>query len=177
MDNIEFWIYIIFALIYFIGRGLRSKPKPKPGQKQPRAAETEERQSPDSMTFDELLEEITGKKSLEEKPAPQTKPIKEAKPRAVEVKPPPKEKFEEGRSRKFADEESRRVYEESIRRAASTKVEYEPDKKFAKSKLFQDPSKKEVERNPLAEEIQEMLQSPESARKAIILQEILNRKY
>ena len=98
------------------------------------------------------------------------------KPKPVPVKKKPK--FEEGRSRKFADEESRRVYEESIKRAEGAKIEYKPDEHFASSKLRSSfENIEEEEESPLVSEVRDMLSTPESARQAIVLQQILNRKY
>lgn len=176
MDNIEFWIYIIFAVIYFVARALRGKPKQKPVSrpKSPLDVSDDQPQSTaeQPMSFEDLLEEITGRKSLEEEPSQDPTRVEQEKKKSdstsVEV-------FEEGKSRSFADDESRRIYEESIKRAEQTEISYEPDEKFKSAKLFSQPGEEEVG-NPLTEEIKAMLQS-EDAKKAIILQEILNRKY
>ena len=75
----------------------------------------------------------------------------------------------------FSDEESRRVYEESIKRVEGQK-DYKSGKQYKIKKVLKEKAEdKKV--NRLADEIKSMLQSPESAKKAIILSEILNRRY
>ncbi|MFY0685802.1 MAG: hypothetical protein JXQ90_01485 [Cyclobacteriaceae bacterium] len=187
MDDIQFWIYLVFAAIYFIGKALKKKNKPpvnRPRPQSPLETETELADRPQTSrpaTFEELLEEITGQKSLE----PET-PVEES----VEEKPVPfyeeqkeiipvqkDESIEmEGRNRQFADEESKRIYEESIKRAEGFNIGFEPDEKFSSKKVLRSTAEEETE-NEFASEIKSMLQNPDDAKKAIILSEILNRKY
>ncbi len=174
MENIEFWVYIIFAVIYFLARGLRKKSKPKPVARPQSPLETDDgdtRQPP--VSFEDLLEEITGRKTLEK-----TEEIIE--PAEPEEKPagPPEEtpKFEEGKTRRFSDEESKRVYEESIRQAEGFEIDYGTADPYQSKKVTRETAELEEE-NKLAEEVRAMLQDTDSARKAIILSEIIGRKY
>ena len=75
--------------------------------------------------------------------------------------------------RQFADDESRRIYEESIKQA---EVPVEEEVK-SKKPILATNRKEDVEENEFAKEIRSMLQNTDSARKAVVLGEILTRKY
>ncbi|MEQ8472162.1 MAG: hypothetical protein RIC35_13305 [Marinoscillum sp.] len=130
------------------------------------------------VTFEELLKEFTeGREPQEEeeetperKPVEATQLVKERKWQE-ENKP---EEYEEGVTRRFSDDESRRIYQESIQRAEGSKIEFKRDEHF-KSKLQR--AEDEGEGNDIAAEIKDMLQDRSQAQKAIVLSEILNRKY
>ncbi len=175
MDNIQFWIYVIFAVIYFLSRSLRKKPAENQ-QKRPRSPlETDEGPRRQPASFEELLEEITGRQTLKEPPreVEEEESFTPVTPKKKEPAPPP---FDEGRTRRFSDEESRRIYEESIKNAEGFDLDYKPDAKFASRKVLRATAEEE-EVNEFASEIRSTLQNPESAKKAIILAEIINRKY
>lgn len=98
----------------------------------------------------------------------------------VVIEPSPEEEAveqrrSEGERRAFADVESRRVYEESIKMAEGADLEFEPDEHFKSAKIFKSTTTEEEEYT-LADEIRDELNSPE-AKKAIIYSEILARKY
>jgi hypothetical protein len=66
MDSFQFWLYVIIAVIYAISR-MRKKqreaqpkaPDREPVQRRERAAEPRERPVPKTLTFEDLLREIT----------------------------------------------------------------------------------------------------------------------
>ncbi len=166
MDE-QIWFYIIAALIYFFTRK-KKKPQPKPSQQSRQTSEQKPQQKP--VSFEELLREITEGR-VEEEPE-----------KTIEVEEEPeeivseREEFKkEGRTRSFADDESRRIYEESIKRAEEIDHEFKPSEHYHTGSLVR--KKDEVEETSLADEIREDLKSPDSARKAIIYSEILTRKY
>ncbi len=184
MDNIQFWIYVIFAVIYFFGRALRKKPQEKPKQRPRSPLETESESKERPVSFEDLLEEITGRKSLSD---PQKSEPEIEEPEIEEAPPRPSryerlkqereaEKFEEGRTRTFSDEETRRVYEESIKSAEGYDLDYGTDEKYASKKVLRSTAEEE-EDNEFVTEIKSMLQNKDEAKKAVILSEILNRKY
>jgi hypothetical protein len=76
----------------------------------------------------------------------------------------------------FADDESRKVYEESIRMAEGADIQFDPDESFRSVKL-KSTTQYKPEENEFVKEIRNTLSSPSDARKAVILAEILNRKY
>jgi PAB1-binding protein PBP1 len=187
MDDIQFWIYVIFAIIYFVARNFKKASKKPTGKRSATDDQQEQPQVPQPQSFEELLEEITGRRSVRQTPPPEEDNAPEAIEDERYLQPKPWEEKErkiehaneferEGRNRKFADDESRRVYEESIKRAEGAEIDYSVDEKFASKKVLRSTAE-EVEENHFAKEIKEMLQNSDSARKAVILGEILNRRY
>ena len=171
MDDIQFWLYAAFAAIYFFTRMFKKKKLPEGG-----AGELEQpSQRSKPVSFEELLKEFTQEEkstSRELEPVPQKSQAERER-----VKENPQEyqeqKFEEGRTRRFSDEESRRVYEESVKRAEASKLVFEKEDYF-KSSIEREA---EEEETSAASDIREMLSDSDSAKRAIILGEILNRKY
>jgi len=176
MEDIQFWVYILFGLIYFITRSFGKKKQKKQPQNssrpQPRKRQGSKESEERPLTFEELLKEVTGQSSLPnrgEEEEPEFEEIEEE----VEYKPlvTPEE---EGRKRSFADAESKKIYEESIKRAQSSSepIEFERDIHFLKNH-----GEENQEESEIVKDIKRTLQNPSEARKAIILSEILNRKY
>lgn len=179
MDDIQFWIYIIFAIIYVVARALKKKPKPEENEGPVLQAPPRR-----TVTFEELLREFSenAKKTQEPEEAEVVeaeKPIRRLSEeiRAVEKRAPKKEAFEEGRTVMFADAESRRVYEESIRMAEGASIAFEPDEKYkARFGGLKKRDEGAVE-NPIAADVLAMLQDTDGAKRAVIMAEVLNRKY
>lgn len=168
MDDFSFWWYIIAAVIYFLTRGKKKQqPQSRPGS---------ENNPPPTQpkSFEDLLREITeGRIEEEETPPVQQEP--------VVIRDTQKEKEEEqrrleGERRAFADEESKRVYEESIKMAEGSDIAFERDEHFQQPRLFKSPAADEEEEWTIADEIRDGLNSSE-AKKAVIYSEILNRRY
>ncbi|MEQ6168858.1 hypothetical protein AAOE16_16790 [Ekhidna sp. MALMAid0563] len=168
MDDFSFWWYIIAAVIYFLTRGKKKKEQPnsrpgsenRPPQNQPKS-------------FEDLLREITEGRQEEE-------PTIEQDPVVIDEKKNERKEMEdatrlEGERRAFADDESKRVYEESIKMAEGADLEFDPDEHYRQPRLFKGDAAEEEEWT-IADEIRDGLNSSE-AKKAIIYSEILNRKY
>ncbi|MFT4736246.1 MAG: hypothetical protein ACI8QD_000373 [Cyclobacteriaceae bacterium] len=185
MDNIQFWIYVIFGIIYFVARNFKKKSQEK-AKNQPSIEGAEGNgETVPAQSFEELLKEITGRKSVK----PESRPvIEEESDRYLQPKPWEEEVkqvidsrsiFEkEGETRAFADEESRRVYEESMKRAEGSEFDYEVDKKYANSKVLLETETAEGgKENKVADEIREMLTNTSSARKAFIAGEIFQTRF
>lgn len=167
MDDFNFWWYIIAAVIYFLTRAKKKKQPNKPSRP---GSENSPPTRPKS--FEELLREITeGTPSEEEEPVQE--PV-EIKPRREPEPVKPKSYENEGRRRAFADEESKRVYEESIKMAEGADIEFAPNENFKSNRLFRDKS--EESEPSYAEELMDGFDADE-AKKAIIYSEIFNRKY
>jgi hypothetical protein len=167
MDDIQFWLYIVFGLIYFVGRFLKKKNKPE-DQPEP---DTSDRRPQRSKTFEELLSEFTDEKNPASAPINENevKPVKKSKPITSEASV-----FEEGSTRVFSDEESKRIYEASIKKAEGIDLDFAPAEHF-KSKIQRELSAEVSSR--FASSIREGLRDPEEAKKAVIYAEIFNRKY
>ena len=169
MEDYKIVWYILAAVIYFLTRGKKKKaPASRPG--------SENNPSPQApaKSFEDLLKEITGDGQVVEN---ERKPAQEevASP-VIEVESPVEERRLEGEKRAFADEESRKVYEESIKRAEGFDLKYEQDEHYHEPRLFKGEEASEEEQYTFADEIRDGL-STDEARKAIIYSEILNRKY
>lgn len=172
MDDIQVWIYILFGIIYFLVRAFKKK-EPQSPPSRPRTSQSQPEPERKPVTFEELLREFT--EGREEERAPRKEPVKEVSTQKIEQRKEEKRnsEFEEGRTRAFADEESRRVYEESIARAEGamrSSIENEFSSKIRRNE-------DQEEERGVASEIKDMLNNPADARKAMILSEILNRKY
>lgn len=184
MDDIQFWLYLAFAVIYFITRGMKKKTtggNPKPSSSDTNSDDRPQRKP---VSFEDLLKEFTEGREVSgeenETMAPSPPPV-EARHIVEQRKWQEKNTAEsfknEGRHRQFADDESRRIYENSIKIAEKTDLSIKGDDAF-KSKLKRfDQEEEDIYENDTAISIREMLQDSDDAKKAIILSEILNRKY
>lgn len=167
MDDFSFWWYIIAAVIYFITRSKKKQqPNTRPGS---------ENNPPPSQpkSFEDLLREITeGRSEVEEEPEFRQEPVR------VETRAREEENRRlEGERRVFADDESKRVYEESIKMAEGADIAFERGESYKEPSLFKSPIQSEDEEEwTIADEIRDGLNSSE-AKKAVIYSEILTRKY
>lgn len=183
MDDARVWMYIVAGAIFIISRILKQKkndgiPGKPTGGPQNRSSGRPNK----PVSFEELLKEFTeGSTASEEEEEYRKQPAPvEARQVLEERKWVEENRWDddirnEGRNRKFADDESKRIYEESIKKAEGAKLDFERDEHF-QIKL-KDRKKEEESESELATDIRTMLRNPEDARKAVILGEILNRKY
>lgn len=166
MDDFSFWWYIIAAVIYFLTRNKKKPQASRPG--------TENTPPPSQRpkSFEELLREITE--------GPQAETAYE-EPKQVPVvieEPKTEEAFKyEGERRVFADDESRRVYEESIKMAEGADLKFEKEEHFQTPTLFKGLAVTDNESDESAADLLVADFDTEEARKAFIYSEILNRKY
>lgn len=191
MDR-ELIIYIIFAIVYFVLRMLKKKPEPPDATpREPKKGQGEYSPREGPVTFEDLLRELTGQKPSQQAPAPQPGPAQGRKAREFQF-PSDGDNYEEpydewadkkvstlkegSSTRVFSDEESKHIYEQSIYQAQSQEDELDQQLKRAKSR-FKEFEIQEEDNSAIREELVDMLQSPEGAKKAIILGEILNRRY
>ena len=158
MDDIQLLIYIIFVVVALLSRFLSKKkalPPRDPGQEGP-----EEK----PVSFEDLLREFSEKtREVREHSTPMTK----AAPQKVERK-------QEYRQETISDEEVTRRFEESVRAA---KIEKVPESALSDRLVHFKNYETEDEGNPFAESIREMLKNPDDVAKAVVLSEIINRKY
>lgn len=179
MDDIQFWLYILFAVIYFIARGLKKKKPQKPVNKpeSTTTSQTDSRPQRKPVSFEELLKEFTEGRGQEQ---PEEREVFQEHDEEVDTayqtvdEQEKDEPFEEGKTRRFSDEESKRVYQESIARAEGASLEFKRDEHF-RSKLKS--NRNDETGSAVAAEIRDLLSNPNDAKKAVVLSEILNRKY
>ncbi|MEM6735626.1 MAG: hypothetical protein AAF620_06090 [Bacteroidota bacterium] len=169
MEDFNFWWYIIAAVIYFLSRGRRRKQAKPNG---PASDEIPQKNQPKS--FEELLQEIKGgrKKEAEEPFVPQQtetqNELNEEEKREKSIKL-------EGERRVFADDKSKKVYEESIKMAEGADLKFETDEHFAGSRLLKQ-KKTSTKSIAYIKELMDGIDLDE-AKKAIVYSEIFNRKY
>lgn len=167
MDDLKIWMYVIVGGIYLVTRMMKNRNKPSEGGSTPQDSYGPSKQP---KSFEELLREFT-----EDRKAGQvTEQPQEAKKHVPAPEVHQEEYFEEGRTRSFSDEESRKIYEDSIKSAEKT------DDLIKSREAFQSRMKREIQQQDTpkaSSDILDMLRNPEDARKAVVLAEILNRKY
>jgi hypothetical protein len=182
--DLQFWIYLIVAVIYLVSRAMKksgSQPKEVQDYKPERTIKYDPKppvSKPKQLTFEELLKEITEAKQP-------SKPVYQP----VQPKPGRYINYDE----QIEDEEKDlEVIPESYRKKDTIYNTYEDAKRqafyrpsleetmnvrdtnveFGKFKVFE----QQVQRN-LLEDYVRNFQDPEGLKKAVVMSEILNRKF
>lgn len=186
-------IYIVFAIVYFVIRSLKKKPKlpdvqDRRSQGDDDSGGNERQPSAPPMSFEDLLRELTtGGQKQQEAPAPKAIQPAPAKSRSFEF-PSDGTNYEDvqeewadkeiytvkegNNTRIFSDQESKRIYQESMHIDHSRDAKVDPSRsRFAEFEIQEDNS------SAFRDEIVDMLSTQDGAKKAIILSEILDRKY
>lgn len=180
MDDFRIIFYVILGIIFVVSRIMKAnKSTTQAPRKRPRANTSQPGNGQENApaSFEDILREFG--EQVEDKTLTRERPVT----RQQESRPKPKtyeKKFEEGRDRKFSDEESKRVYEESIKRAEGFDIKFGENKNFAsKRTVFGEGAVKKNahQNNPLVDSIRSDLKDKDGIKKAFILSEILNRKY
>ncbi|MEM7106774.1 MAG: hypothetical protein AAF519_01015 [Bacteroidota bacterium] len=161
MDDIQLLVYILIVAFGIFSRFLKAKKK-KPKSQASSEAETTSKKP--AVSFEELLKEFTGESSNEPEPEEVYEPKRKGpKPAAVE----------------YDDDEIQQRYQESLKKAESYESQSQkkakdalPTEKFTHFRGYDDVEKEEVESEFLT-----FLREEDGPRKAIILGEILNRRY
>lgn len=181
MSDLELYIYIALALIYFLTRVFKPKKSPRP----PRdirgpASETSdttsrpERERP--VTFEELLQEFTGYREPQQTVAPAREEEVEEETLPEEIQAEADEyQYYEGyddyKKSSYADYNTVQKQGQELTTIDEQVSFDEPlEKKF-------DWGKTEPATSVQTEKYRKMLRDPESVRDAVILKELLDRKY
>ena len=174
MDDLELYIYIALAAIYFLSRAFRKKkPVPPPPKQRDTDSGGGYKQAPRTekpVTFEDLLKEFTGQK---EKPE-------------YEYEEEPEE-FEESYTQEAGQSAGEYATEEEVSYKSYEEV-YNTNKDFltldeqvklgqADRKRFEEYKLEEGVNIHTAKRFREMLQNKDSIKDAIILKEILDHKY
>ena len=182
MDDFKIWFYVILGAVYLLSR-LRKKQNadaPEEGHTSRPSSEADTRPSsgPKQLTFDELLREITQGKE----PVPEPKPAVLPRPAYVNYDDDLKEEEQDLEDVNYdyrkSDPEVFQTYEEAKRQAFNRPSLEETMKvedtivNFSKFKMFEDEQKRN-----LLQEYTRDLQDPEGLKKAVVLSEILNRRF
>ena len=162
MDDFKILLYILFFIIYVVTRFRKKNPnKPVTPQKTNREKSSSQpnRGQTKQMTFEELLEQFTDpNKAKKNKPKEAVNP---AKKKPVEERKLAKQKKLAQRTPQrqyYQEENTEKTYNQAGREKAPKKV-------------------KDIEDEDNFSQLRQMLNNPESAQQAIILSEIINRKY
>lgn len=168
MEDYKFLIYIVLAIVYYVFKGFGNKKKPVTRRKADSDFDPQTTGKPKS--FEEILRELSGE-------APQRElEFEEAKPLSEQVEERVLDQKVDGDDYENADDTLKELYRKGERLKTIDElvdlkeVEKEETSRFNSFALEEDD-------NEFAREIREGLSDPESARKAIIYAEILNRKY
>jgi hypothetical protein len=182
MDDFKIWFYILIGVIYVLSR-LRKKPEQKPLDtpyeqdrqvpSRPVRDSIPTTNQPKQLTFEELLREITQTKEPEPEPLPR-------KSEYVDYDDDLKEEEQDLETAYSAEQENRGYpeYEKAKQEAFYRKSLEETmkigdtDIKFAKFNVFEDEKKRN-----LLEEYTRDLSDPEGLKKAVVLNEIFNRRF
>jgi hypothetical protein len=178
MDSPEIIFYIVAALIYFLTRKKKKPQLPPIDSNQPSEQDESGEQQQPALSFEELLKELTGEKTAR-KPVPPQEPVEESVVEVVEERPiafearPRRELGEEMEllTSSFDDAAIKKTYQDSIL-ASKEEKQMEPKKKTSRFEAY-----KISDKESLAGEIKAMLTDPEDVKKAVILHEVLARRF
>lgn len=169
-------IYIIVLIIVYIVQFFMKK-KEEPGTPAPPDQKTSERPAKRPASLEELLQEMVTAAKGEEVVVKEEEAMPEPEPQSMEEYRPQYETLEDPYFQYQADRdaEARSIYEDSIRNADKFKtLDEQVNIEDIKIK-FDEPANQE--KSLAASKYAKMFQNPESLKDAIIMSEILNRKY
>jgi hypothetical protein len=180
----EFWIYIVIGAIYFLSRLFKKQEQPtgespepqRPERRIPGQSGPPPTDAPRPMTFEELLREITeGKQAQKRPPQPVPQPEYESYEKDIvdEARSLEETNFEETeRATKWkayegipASNIERRSLEETLR-LEDTVVN------FRKFDVFENK-----DQNRLSDDYIRILRNPQTLKQAVVMSEILKRKF
>ena len=181
--DVQFWIYIIIGVIYFLSRMLK-KPEQEAGtppetarpERRPMHTEQPTAERPRQLTFEELLREITEAKQVQRRepepvPAPEFESYEtEFKEEARSLEQIPYDDAENARVFKVYQDAKNQVFErqslEETLRLKDTVVDFRKFEAFEKQG-----------QNKLLDDYARLIRNPQSLRQAVVMSEILKRKF
>jgi hypothetical protein len=178
--DIQFWVWLIVIVITLIARASKKKPQPfdsDQGQSQDTTAETTR-----PVSFEDLLREIQAAKAPKQKPAVPVQVPKQVAPSKYDFEDYDDNLGEESKSLErtdyYADDKIYDTYE-NAKKAAFSRASLEDTMKVEDTEVrfnqFKEYSKKEGK--GLASQYAKELQNPQSFKRALILSEILNKRF
>jgi hypothetical protein len=165
MENLDTYLYIFFAVIYVVSRIIKARAKknqqqvptePPPQQVHSQTARNEPRPKK-AFSFDDILKEFEKNLSGEEIQEQEANPVEEIR----HVKPTPIAVIEKANPYQNYSSKTKEPAQNQI---TTIKPVFERNEKFAII---------EEEVNPFVE----MIRNPDGFKNAIVLSEIINRKY
>ena len=177
MDNFQFWLYVIIGVIYLLSRARKKKADQSPGPidaNEERRVETSQQQSqkPKQLSFEDLLKEIT--ESKQQQQLPKQEPV-------VDYDEDLEEEEKDLEDVEYDYRKQDKTYEvyEQAKKQAFLRPSLEETMKvqdtvvsFGKFKEFE----KKAETNLASDYLKDFL-DPEGFKKAVVMSEILKRKF
>lgn len=177
--DIQFWIWLIVIVITLIARANKKKPQsynPEPTETPASEKETK------SVTFEDLLREIQAAKSPKPKPVPISQTPNQKAPKQYDFEDYDDNLEEESKSLENTSYSANdTIYEtyENAKKAAFSKASLEETMKVEDTEVkfgqFKEFSKSQSQ--SLASEYAKELRNPKSFKRALILSEILNKRF
>ncbi|WMN10801.1 hypothetical protein QYS49_36015 [Marivirga salinae] len=182
MEDYKILIYIVLSILYFLfkGRGKKKKPVTRKNT-QPQQTEQNSGEKKRPKSFEELLAELSGENQEKEEASKYEDDDEiltdkeEIKPLSEQVDERPMRQEVNQRDYENADETLKELYKKGERLKSIDEL-VDIEEVATQSNRFNEFSD-EDNNNQFAREIREGLSDPESAKKAIVYAEILNRKY
>ncbi|ADR20085.1 hypothetical protein MATR_23050 [Marivirga tractuosa] len=180
MEDYKILIYIVLSILYFLFKGRGKKKKPVTRKKaDSQQAEQSSNQKKRPKSFEELLAELSGE-NLEKEEETQSgdeilRESEEIKSLSEQVDERPMHQQVSQEDYENADETLKELYKKGEKLKSIDEL-VNIDKVSTQSNRFKEFEDQSNE-NQFAQEIREGLSDPESAKKAIVYAEILNRKY
>jgi hypothetical protein len=185
MDDFKVWFYLILGAIYLISRLLRKKPDTalpsetrRPETSVPDFEVPRRDDKPKALTFDELLREITQTKEQQPSYKPAPVPKTDYVDYDDDLKDEEQDLEEVNYEEYYRKEKPAKAYEEA-KTAAFYRPSLEETMKiedtvvnFSKFRVFEEEKKRN-----LLEEYTTDLRDPEGLKRAVVLSEILNRRF
>jgi hypothetical protein len=179
MNDLEIYIYIALAVIYFLSRAFRKKNPAKPPRPTQRTTSQDDyeqqSQKEKPLTFEDLLKEFTGQK---EKPVHEVEEEEEERYESLEQEYIDAEAEPYSAEYESYDESQYRSYDEVYGKGKDLKT-------LDEQVQINEPFRKRFDEYMIQKEVnihnasrfRELLKNKDSVRDAIILKEILDRKY
>lgn len=173
--DVEFWIYIIIGIIFFLSKMLKRAEQPgqpdsppeRPQGRRPRPVESTSPESSRPLTFEELLREITEGKTIA-KPEPQPLPSEPLEGVMEEAQSLEEIRDEEEDARAF------KAFEEARRQASLAESVEARDKTSDSGRFKAFETRKE---SRLLNTYIALARNPQTLKQAVVMSEILKRKF
>jgi hypothetical protein len=178
--EVKFWIYIVIGAIYFLSRLLKKKSdsgeaQPDPGRKRTPETSPVGTVRPKPLTFEELLREITeGKQPQEPTFRPSPQPAyktfdDDLTDEARSLEEVNVDETQSSRPFKSYDEAARPIFRSSLEDTLQLK---DTVMEFGKFKVFQEQRKRN-----LSDDYFKIFRNPGGLKQAVVMSEILKRKF
>jgi hypothetical protein len=183
MDSFQFWLYVIIAVIYLVSRTMKKRPANQPVDRpQPRPDKPVSKFEPPpakptapskQLTFEDLLKEIMESKTAEPKPPLPQEKYENYEEELVDEMEDLEDVNYDYRKDKVASEFQEAEQQAFLRPSLEETMRIEnTDTKFEKFKVF----KEEAQVNLMDKYLVDFY-DPEGLKKAVVMSEILQRKF